>query len=280
MKTADAAANARAGPTGKSVLLFSGGMDSVMYAYLYKPDIILTVPMGIPYEEGEAAVRHPVIAMLRAAGFEGEWHTTGEDEGRDHLMFNFSGIERSDAIVPNRNAHLILAASLYGEEILLASVEGDRSLDKDPTFYRLIQQLLNHMWGEQHWTRARVFKVHAPYKHLTKTQLLRRYLKQGGPIEAVLNGWSCYQPMRQRSEPVFPSDPEARWIQCGICKPCVRKAVALTNNDYGDDLKRYFAVHPKHAPWLKDIMPLARKGKYRGREDPDIVRALNTWSQS
>ena len=47
--------------------------------------------------------------------------------------------ERNDLIIPNRNAYFILIASEYGETIYLASVNGDRSLDKDKKFFKSAQ---------------------------------------------------------------------------------------------------------------------------------------------
>ena len=40
-------------PTGKKVLLFSGGMDSLMMDYFINPDILLYIPSKSSYEEIE-----------------------------------------------------------------------------------------------------------------------------------------------------------------------------------------------------------------------------------
>ena len=37
-------------PTGKTVLLFSGGMDSMIFDHLLKPDVLLYLPTGSKYE--------------------------------------------------------------------------------------------------------------------------------------------------------------------------------------------------------------------------------------
>ena len=41
--------------TGKSVLLYSGGMDSLMFDYLMKPDVLLYIPTGSEYEMIESS---------------------------------------------------------------------------------------------------------------------------------------------------------------------------------------------------------------------------------
>ncbi|MEM0142712.1 MAG: 7-cyano-7-deazaguanine synthase [Candidatus Parvarchaeum sp.] len=234
----------------KSVLLFSGGMDSVMYAYLLHPDVLLRVNMHESYEERERSATEVVVELM---GWENIYV-------EDNETFNFSAMERSDYIIPNRNIYLIAKASEYGEIIWLSSVNGDRSLDKDEEFYADMEKLLNHVWDEQHWTKKRTIQVTAPFKPNTKTQLLKIYLENGGPIDSILASYSCY---KGEEKP------------CGICKPCMRKAVALVNN--GIDITGYFQNSPLTA--IQEVLPLAMAGKYRGQEDKDIINAANILAQ-
>ena len=41
--------------TGKTVLLFSGGMDSLMFDYLLDPDVLLYIPTGSEYQDIESS---------------------------------------------------------------------------------------------------------------------------------------------------------------------------------------------------------------------------------
>lgn len=233
----------------KSVLLFSGGMDSVMFDLLLKPDILLYVPMGSDYEDIESE-------KIRELGESGVFDT-GKLIVLDKEL-NLEKFERDDLIVPNRNAHLVLMASHFGETIYLGSVYGDRSFDKDKTFYKLMENLLNHMWEEQHWTEKRTFSVTSPYKDTTKTELIKEYVAAGGKVQSILDSYSCYKGNEQA---------------CGICKPCVRKAVSLICNEIEipDD---YYEQHPMSAPWIRELIPQMMEGKYRGREDGEFLRAL------
>ena len=79
-----------------------------------------------------------------------------------------------------------------------------------------MENLLNHIWQEQHWTEERQFSVQSPYKDVTKTELIKQYIEAGGREEAIMDSYSCYS-----------GDLQA----CGICKPCFRKAVSLVNNN-------------------------------------------------
>ena len=233
----------------KSVLLFSGGMDSVMIDRLLEPDVLLYAPTGSNYE----TIETQKIKELADKGIINSDKLIIMDD-----TINLAPFERDDLIVPNRNAYLVLLASHFGETIYLGSVYGDRSFDKDKTFYGLMENLLNHMWSEQHWTEQRVFSVSSPYKDTTKTELIAEYMEDGGDIQNILDSYSCYRGEEQA---------------CGICKPCVRKAVSLYCNNI-DIPKYYFEQHPMSASWIKEVLPQMRDGKYRGREDADFIKAL------
>ena len=240
---------------GKSVLLYSGGMDSLMIDYLMKPDILLNVNMRSSYDarERESFAHDKLnVDMSRMIYL--------------HDELNLEDYERDDAIVPNRNAHLVLLASHYGETIWLGSVSGDRSFDKDQAFYLHMETLLNHMWQEQHWTEERRFTISSPFKDITKTRLVQEYLYSGGKSESLLKSYSCY---------------EGEEKHCGHCKACFRKWVALENNgitglSVGDGTVGYgyWKEAPWEAPWLDDIRESIYNNTYRGEEDRDIVRAL------
>ena len=242
--------------TGKTVLLFSGGMDSLMFDYLLKPDVLLYIPTGSEYQN---------IETSRLLGLRTRGYIDGDKLISIFDTLNLREYERDDAIVPNRNAHLMLLASMYGEHLILGSVQGDRSYDKDPIFYEKMTDLLNHMWKEQHWTEERVFTVSSPYKDKTKTEIVKEYLDEGGSAEALLYSWSCYDPQVE-----YLLQPEQA---CGWCKPCFRKWISLHNNKI-DIPKDYYKNDPWEAPWLPELKPKLLQGIYRGAEDKDWIAAL------
>ncbi|GEM_PF-285053 len=233
----------------KSVLLFSGGMDSVMFDLLLKPDVLLYIPTGSNYENVETM---KIKELARNNIIDGDKLIIMDK------TLNLAPFERDDLIVPNRNAYLVLMASHFGETIYLGSVYGDRSYDKDEDFYDLMEKLLNHMWLEQHWTEQREFSISSPYKDTTKTELIKKYVAAGGKVQNILDSYSCYRGKKQA---------------CGICKPCVRKAVSL----YCNEIKvpeDYFEQHPMSAAWIEEVLPLMVKEEYRGREDKEFIQAM------
>ena len=225
---------------GKSVLLYSGGMDSLIINYLMKPDVLLNISMNSAYDARER-----------------ESFPDGEYVFLDNVI-DLGRYERDDAIIPNRNAHLVLLASHYGETIWLGSVSGDRSFDKDELFYSHMETLLNHMWQSQHWTEERRFTISSPFKDITKTRLVQEYLYSGGKSESLLKSYSCY---------------EGEELHCGHCKACFRKWVALENNGLITGAE-YWQKVPWEAPWLEEVLLQIFNGGYRGLEDTDIIDAL------
>ena len=108
------------------VLLFSGGSDSVLISYLYKPDFLVYVNMHTRYSEEE-------IKKIKNSIFADKVKV---------IDFPFLGqYEREDAIIPLRNLYLPMVicneftAEDYGDlDICLGATAGDRGLDKSPKF--------------------------------------------------------------------------------------------------------------------------------------------------
>jgi len=231
-----------------SVLLFSGGLDSVCFEKLLNPNVLLYVPMGADYE----AVETERLYNLVAKGY----------ISRDRLVIlpgvlNFKNFLLPDATMPNRNAHLILLASVYGESIILGSVRGDRLKDKDRTFFSHMETVLNHMWQKQSWTEERRFRVSSPFKETTKVQLVADFILAGGHPNALLESYSCH---RGTSQP------------CGVCVPCARKHVALANNGLAIPPNYFESPNFWEADWFKKAWPDIKENRHREGEDLDFIR--------
>ena len=94
--------------TGAKVLLFSGGMDSLMIEHFIKPDILLYIPSKSSYEEVETKKLHE----LTDNGFVDKTKLVVFED-----TLNLKRFERDDYIVPNRNAFYLLLASMLGETL-------------------------------------------------------------------------------------------------------------------------------------------------------------------
>lgn len=211
----------KAGPIRRRVLLFSGGLDSVCYAQILRPDVLLYVPSGARYQQKEDDAVEAVaeqlpgtLVILRGA-------------------VNLADIARPDAIVPGRNAFLALLASNYGDTIWLGKASSDRQGDSGTDFCRAMEATLNAAWSRQFWCNERKFEVSTPLAHMSKTELVRGFLEAGGKPRTLLDSRSCYDPEHD---------------QCGICKPCMHKRIALFRNGIRTP-PGYWAFGAFHAPW-------------------------------
>jgi len=220
-------------------------------AHLLFPDVRLALSFGSGYTRTELDALRVLDNKYNIPG------TLREDYSLDWM----GAYERSDYIVPNRNAHAVLVASAYGNTIILGAISGDRSYDKDDNFCAHMTDLLNHTWQQQHWCEGRTYSVEIPLKSKTKTELVKEFLALGHGADMLLDSYSCYTPSAQH---------------CGQCKPCVRKWVALRCN--GVDIpSTYFETFPGSVAWFVDTAQSIERGNvYRGREDEHIVAAYRT----
>jgi len=233
----------------KKVLLFSCGLDCLCTNQIFKPDILLHINYGGKYGNQE---RKSLKRLIKIG-------TIDKNKVIEINIGTWLGNkERDDLIIPSRNIYFVTLAADLGETIWLASVKGDRSFDKDNKFYNHMQRLLNHTWDEQHWTKKRVFNISSPVKKYTKTQLIKLFLKKGGKVEWLLASYSCYK-----------GDDKP----CGLCKPCIRKAIALENCGISIP-KKYFQNNPKENKEILKLKKKIMKGKYRGDEDKDICKFM------
>jgi 7-cyano-7-deazaguanine synthase in queuosine biosynthesis len=208
---------------GKSVLLFSGGMDSFIINYLFKPDILLYIKLGTQYEGKE--LTH-INIFLNEYDLHDKFRLVTFDIS---LMLDkfFSGMEKGlfksyeldNAHIPLRNLLFIEVASYFGDTVYLGAMRAETSKDKRKRFRRMTQSILSYCWNDKLGlgTKKKV-KVEFPLKNYTKTKALKRYLKEGGSLEDLDKFTvSCYN-----SEVHF----------CGRCMSCFRRWVAEINNNH------------------------------------------------
>ena len=223
---------------GKKVLLFSGGMDCYIISQLEDPDVLLYLNNNSNYAKDE-------IQFLKSKQEEGLFKNLKIVDFMD-----MSALERSDYIIPSRNAYFILRAAEFGDEIILGATSGDRSTDKDYTFAGQMTALLNHIYEKSHWVgeRSRNIHVNFKYKDFTKQMLIKALIEKrrvqmnlsfGDATAFVVeelcnNSTSCYD---------F-KESEGRRYACGVCKPCTRKWLAILGAT-GYDASKLFHTNPR-----------------------------------
>lgn len=235
----------------KKVLLYSGGMDSWLIDKLWKPDVKLYVDMDTKYSVQERNKLDYSVVQLH---------------------FPLGQFERPDSIIPLRNSILVhlavLSQSNNDEDLIigLGSMDGDRSLDQNPKFAKLVEKLVSHLYEPQSWTQGKKIKVVLPFKGYTKKELLLKYVEQGGsPVKAFEESLSCYRPQGELEEP------------CWTCKPCVRKWFAFEAAGFQTDkaIRDKVLSSDIVAHMIEDL----RKGKTvrSKKEDKDILFVLRKY---
>ena len=190
----------------KKVLLFSGGFDSQLQEWLIKPDVLLYVDMKTSYSERE-------LEALRTLP---KYYT-------DRLIVKelpLGEYERDNKYLPYRNLMLGTIGMEYGQHVYFGFNYNDTAPDKDRMFIDKTTSLFKHLnincEADMNWDTSN-FSFNAPFLNLTKTGMVAECLKKKMPVEWIQNIRTCYNGTSKKG--------------CGICGPCLSKAVALLNND-------------------------------------------------
>lgn len=212
-----------------SVLIVSGGMDSITMLYEYKERIAL----GISFDYGSnhnarelpfaamhcerLGIKHIVINL----GFMHQYFKSSLLEGAEAIPEgNYDEENMKSTVVPFRNGIMLSIAAGVAESnglkyVMMANHGGDHTIYPDcrPEFIDAIDK------AAQAGTYIDVHVV-APYTNITKTDIARRGAALGIDYTET---WSCYKGGDK---------------QCGKCGTCVERKEAL--RDAGiEDLTEY-----------------------------------------
>lgn len=203
----------------QKVLLSSGGMDSWLLAHEpeLKDAVHVFVDIGQKYARKECTAAEALAREL------------GADFKLEHGP-KLARYEHETGIIPFRNAQMILLGALYGEAIYFGVIADEINSDKSPEFCKAMEQTLNISHRPQYWTEGRQFEIRTPFRQKTKSDLVRRFLDNGGSLNKLLTSVSCY---------------DAGAHHCGRCASCFKRWVALTNALSKDNWKEWgFLQHP------------------------------------
>jgi 7-cyano-7-deazaguanine synthase in queuosine biosynthesis len=198
---------------GKRVLLFSGGTDSFVLSKILNPDIHLY------FDIGTAEVSKELEACKKL----------GIEPIVDKRLF-LQDMELPNKIVPMRNLFFILMACYYGDVIYLGATKGDMTRDDTEEFRDILNALLLSMYQipEKNPRGRHLPRVEFPVKHLTKTEIIKEYLKSNFSLEELKMTRSCYKADDLKD--------------CGHCISCFRKWISYVNNNIY--LKEDFLYNP------------------------------------
>ena len=217
--------------TKDSLIIVSGGMDSITLLYDRKDSIALALSFDygsnhnsreIPYAQlhcQRLGIRHVVIPR----DFMHQYFTSSLLEGAEAIPDgHYADENMKSTVVPFRNGIMLSVAIGIAEsnglkKVLIANHGGDHAIYPDcrPDFISAINKAA--MSG----TYLNV-EVDAPYTNISKTDIARRGVALGIDYSET---WSCYK---------------GGAVHCGTCGTCVERKEAL--HDAGiDDKTEYIS---------------------------------------
>lgn len=217
--------------TKDSLIIVSGGMDSITLLYDRKDSIALALSFDygsnhnsreIPYAQlhcQRLGIRHIVIPL----DFMHQYFTSSLLEGSEAIPDgHYADENMKSTVVPFRNGIMLSVAIGIAEsnglkKVLIANHGGDHAIYPDcrPDFISAINKAA--MSG----TYLNV-EVDAPYTNISKTDIARRGAALGIDYSET---WSCYK---------------GGAVHCGTCGTCVERKEAL--HDAGiDDKTEYIS---------------------------------------
>jgi len=233
----------------RSVLLFSGGMDSLI-AYFYvtsyyeEPiDACLFVDVGQRYRDME------IEACLKVKSLKEDFPL------RIRKGPDLSISEAPDAYIPLRNLYLICeAVTCFSgvKKIYIACQRGENYVsDRSLTFTELTSVLLEKLEG---------VRVVNPLIYVTKIDMVEWYVENSFPIDLLYATVGCYNPINGK--------------HCGQCSACFRRSVAfeycgLPLDPMEHDIRKWEGIQK----YINDI----REKRMEKRRETQTLTVLKKW---
>jgi 7-cyano-7-deazaguanine synthase in queuosine biosynthesis len=226
-------------PKNKTVMLFSGGLDSYLAYRIYKPDVLLYCACNHKYQARELKA----IRDLKL-----------KDQVTVDFSLDLEKWERTDAIIPLRNLLFAAVASRYGDLIWLGALSDEINWDKSKQFMAIASITMSHCYNPSYWCDGRTIDIESPVKKFTKAQLIALALELGIKPEEWAKTVSCY------SKAGF----------CGECSSCFKRWVAHTLNGITEKYK----VDPWKTDKARENVNKLCNRTYTGQRAIEVAVAL------
>lgn len=193
-----------------SILLYSSGLDSELYRLMENPDKLIFFRSGARYENLE-------YAQLK------KFQSNGLLKNHEVLIddtLNFKSLEGDNCIVPMRNIFYILRAFEYADDVYLGVTYYDLHYDKQPDVHNALVSFLQSYYycreTPKTW-ESKFPNILTPYRTFSKADLLKEAIERGIDVSHIPTLRTCYDSHSEKG--------------CGMCKPCLHKAMTLAVND-------------------------------------------------
>lgn len=201
-----------------SIIIVSGGMDSITMLYEYKNEIALAVTFD--YGSNHAAKEIPfakyhceqlgIAHLIIPLSFMRDYFTSSLLEGSEAIPEGHYEMENmKSTVVPFRNGIMLaiacgLAESRNLHKVMIANHGGDHAIYPDcrGTFINAMSEAMAYGTYEH-------IKIYAPYTGLNKSDIARRGAELGIDYSQT---WSCYKGGEKH---------------CGKCGTCIERQEAF-----------------------------------------------------
>jgi len=218
----------------KEILLFSGGMDSLILWYWLQQPNCLFVDVGQRYYQKEFSAVTDIA------------HETGMDLIYKEMRV-IGEVEKPDADMPQRNMFLLMLGSNYADKVYLTIQKDEFSIpDRKPAFFKEAEKIVSYLHN-------RPIKFPVPFETMDKFDIVEWYKDMGHPIDLLQLTVGCYTKSKSK--------------HCGNCGSCFRRATSLAYNDIDPETTLSPDIVKTYMRWIEE-------GKYSPERAKKTIIAL------
>ena len=211
----------------KSIVLLSGGLDSLVSLGLKKEE--LNISLALTFDYGQKSAQSEIEASKKICEYYGIEHVVirldwlknitqtslvSDDEVPTGEALNDGNQSMKSVWVPNRNGLFLNIAGCYADSYGYDYILIGANKEEAQTFSDNTQEFVDAVNREFQFSTQNSPKVVAPLTNKVKNDIVMLALNSGIPLELTR---SCYQGGDKN---------------CGICESCVRlKNSLIANND-------------------------------------------------
>lgn len=219
----------------KSIILLSGGLDSLVSLGLTKEK--LNVTLALTFDYGQKSAKKEIEASAKICEYYNVEHKIIKLDFLKEITNTAlvsskklpSGDELKDEVqsaksvwVPNRNGLFLNIAGSYADSFGFENVIIGANKEEAHTFPDNSTEFIDAVNNEFEYSTIVKTKVVAPLLNYDKNDIVMLALSNSIPLELAM---SCYQSGERH---------------CGICESCVRLRHALEANNAQDLIKKIF----------------------------------------
>lgn len=225
----------------KTILLFSGGLDSfIAWHYLNYPPILFM-------NAGQSYIKKEIEVV--------KYFNKKYKKIKIHIdkSLNLTQWEEKNYYIPYRNILFSMIGSLYASKVYLIGIKGDSVDDNNSNATKLMSEFFIN------FNTNKKIIITSPFYQMSKSQIVRWYLEQKLSVQDLLKTRSCYNKNTRN--------------QCGKCSSCFRRWVALENNN----IKEKYDSYPWEWEEVKNYIKKMKAGLYDQKRTQETFYALKKY---